>query len=229
MFDKTDPEQAEAIRQMLKEGQVPWNMKLNTPMDANFAQLNSLVKSCCHPDPSLRPPMASVAQSLFMILSCADILAPPLTPDANGIKLRVKEALDVAKVDKQAQYSDSVLNDKDCDTLRTLVRQGDPVASALLGGAIWRQLVEYQTDGEFVYVSLGNKEEETGEDAMTVSETLRLPFLTLTENRAKLALPFLEFAAQSGVNSAYSYLADIHKVLAKLYHGLRKGHQGTGS
>jgi hypothetical protein len=162
VLDTVDPKGGESIRRMLNEGKFPWKLDSSVPKHAPLSHVKALVETCCHPNPTLRPPMASVAQSLFMILTCGDILDLTTNQDTEEAKRRVRDALDVIEAGKGDEKSKDMILPEDRNILQALVDQGDPVASALLGAAIWRGIVEYQKANEYLVVSANEQEQATG-------------------------------------------------------------------
>jgi hypothetical protein len=147
-FDSSDeviegPE-AERVRKLISNGEMPW--KKNEKYDPLVKQVMRVVHSCCNTRPAVRPSAASVAHSLFDILTCA-ATGIDVTPQINElIKIRVSDILDT--IDKKTGRSSTgqKLSDEEAGDLQTLAEQGDPTASFLFGSAIWYRLVEVQED-----------------------------------------------------------------------------------
>lgn len=124
------------------------------------------MRSCCARNPLLRPPAASVAHSIFIVLASDTTLMQPSQQSGESAQNRVKNMLDkVQKTSKDtpAELSSAAISTTDVAELRALAYQGDPVASALLGSCIWRGLIAAKDEGGWC-VSLEDDEISLGED-----------------------------------------------------------------
>lgn len=150
VFTDTSTEQANSIHHALEHGDVPWNLKdVSLP-----SPLSSLIRSCCHTKTSLRPSMAFVAHSLLQLVSSDGVLIEPSEQDPEDVKSRVQEQLGQVEIKPRKQQQVTHVEVNDVDFLRALANDGDPDASALLGAAIWRDLVIHDPEDDSNFISL---------------------------------------------------------------------------
>lgn len=88
----------------------------------------------------------------------------PTNDDAEEAKTRVRAELDRRESGGTDQTSSGTTTEADIDILRALSDQGDPIASALLGAAIWRELIDYQKAEGSLHVSLSEQGSEMGKN-----------------------------------------------------------------
>jgi hypothetical protein len=149
VFTDTSAQQAHEIQHALKLGDVPWCLK-DTSLPPPLA---SLIRSCCNTNPSIRPSMAFVAQSILHLFTGDGILIDSPEQDPGEARSRVQQVLELAETAND-QDNTVLVEASDAIFLRSLSEDGDPVASALLGAAIWRDLVAYDFESDSSFISL---------------------------------------------------------------------------
>ncbi|KAH8924291.1 kinase-like protein [Atractiella rhizophila] len=217
------PPAAASILEKLQNGETAWTKQGNTP----YAGVSALVISCCHPDPSLRPPMASIARSLWLLLRDESVLMSTPSRDQDEIKARVQSYLEkarsaereAAKKKKSAKkkltdktqddnnvepqpssaLEKTLLAERDVKVLRQLSHNGDPVAAAILGGAYWRGMVPFEAEDVDVEAIITLPGEEQN-----------------VERQALRAIPLLKFAATAGKGDAKLSIKDLATIHARL-------------
>ncbi len=140
-------QQAKSIFLALKQRAVPW-LSQDTSIASPIA---SLIRSCCHPMPAVRPPMAFVAHSLLLLLSGDSISTVAPDQDPEETKLRVHDV--VSPVGNTTR-----VHVRDAEVLQRLADDGDPTASAFLGTAIWQDAVDYDLGGDGNFISVTAKD-----------------------------------------------------------------------
>jgi hypothetical protein len=98
--------------------------------------------------------MAFVARSLWLLLSGGSVLIATPKQDREETKSRVHSILELAEKKVGDQHQTLRVQMQDAEVLRSLADDGDPVASALLGAAIWMGLIDYGVDGDGGSISL---------------------------------------------------------------------------
>ena len=170
------PDTTTQIRQKLSKGGDPWVQAKETPDSPILKEIKALLRGCCARNPLLRPPAASVAHSIFIVLASNTALMQPSQQSGESVQNRVKNMLDkVQKTSKDtpAELSSAAISTIDVAELRALAYQGDPVASALLGSCIWRGLITAE-DKEGRCVSLEDEEISLGENPSFLPTPLRV-------------------------------------------------------
>jgi hypothetical protein len=129
-----------SVRKAIAANEMPW---LSTPHnDAHLDKILRLVASCCNPRPKARPSATEVASSLWDIMTLPALERSLETSAGEEIKTRISDLLDQGTESKRA------IAQEDIEVLRLLETHGDPVASYLLGLAIWRKHLEPEDDVE---------------------------------------------------------------------------------
>lgn len=142
----TPDRQADLVHRALEKHDLPWLRG-----DSSVAPpILALIRSCCHLTPAIRPSMAFVARSLWLLLSGGNVLIATPEQDRKETKARVHDILKLAEKNVEDQHQTLCVEMQDAEFLQSLADDGDPVASALLGSSIWMGLIDYgvASDGD---------------------------------------------------------------------------------
>jgi hypothetical protein len=112
------------------------------------ASIWSIINVCCNPNPLLRPSATYVTQLLLEVISAqaTTIEAAPTDfldlESTNMAKKRVLFIVQARRSDISNQRNDMQASQEDITLLQTAVEKlTDPIASFLLGAAIWHKVV----------------------------------------------------------------------------------------
>ncbi|KAK3391180.1 kinase-like domain-containing protein [Podospora didyma] len=157
----TPERQADSVHRALDRRDLPWLRE-----DTSVAPpILALIRGCCHLAPAIRPSMAFVARSLWLLLSGGSVLIVTPEQDREETKSRVHSILELAEKKAGDQHQTLRVQMQDAEVLRSLADDGDPVASALLGAAIWMDLTDYGVDGDGDSISLNPTDISLGRSA----------------------------------------------------------------
>jgi hypothetical protein len=109
--------------------------------------------------------MAFVARSLWLLLSGDGVLITIPEQDREETKSRVHDVLNGAENKDGDEHQNTRVQMQDAEIIRSLADGGDPVASALLGAAIWRDLIDCNVDEDGDFISLKSTDISLGMSA----------------------------------------------------------------
>lgn len=149
-----------AVRKAIAENKMPWS---SVPHNLIPRKILQLVASCCNPRPKLRPSATEVASALWDVMILPPLEMSLATSAEEETKARVSDILD------QGRKSALFISQEDEQVLRSLEAQQDPVASYLLGLAIWFKHIKPESEVE-EFLMLPNVEPGLGKVPCVILE-----------------------------------------------------------
>lgn len=188
----------------------------------SLKSIGQIVRDCHALQPNVRPSAAFVAEQLFDLLSSTVLEMDPSPGKPEAAIVAVSLALEAHL--KQALESDGnksaspQLDPDHWTSLEQAYLDGNPIASMLLGRAIWTGLWVTSSERSGVVLAPGRDADESEKAKSPLS--IRLANTVATVRRARAAQKYLEFAVDAGVSGLAKDLQDIHSCLARAYRAL---------